>query len=270
MSNIYKTLRKNTLFTVVGFFCLIILVLYLALPLISLFFRTTPELIIESLHEPIVVKSLILSIITTIVTTFIILIIGTPVGFIQSRYQYPGKQVIDTLIDLPLVLPPAVAGFALLLLWGRMGLLGQFLSPFGITIPFTTLAVVFAQIFVAAPLYIRQARSLFTQLDPAYEEVAATLGAGPFRIFYTITLPLCDFGLVSGAIMSFARALGEFGATIMFAGNLAGVTQTMPLAIYTAMQRDFNSAITISILLIAISLFVMLSVRFISGGERHA
>lgn len=199
-----------------------------------------------------------------------LVIIGTPVAFIQSRYPYPGKKIVDTFIDLPLVLPPAVAGLALLLLWGRMGLLGKYLAVFGFTIPFTTLAVVMSQFFVASPLYIRQARSLFSQLEKGYEEVASTLGAGPFRVFCTITLPLCSFGLISGAIMAFARALGEFGATIMFAGNLPGVTQTMPLAIYTAMQKDMNAAVTISLLLVGISLIVMLMVRILSGEDKNA
>lgn len=262
--------RKKGLFYLLAFACLVVLLLYLVLPLIALFLRTTPEHLIISLQEPIVIQSLVLSLITTTISTILILLIGTPVGYIQSRYSYPGRQVIDTLIDLPLVLPPAVAGFAMLLLWGRMGLLGKMIAVTGFSIPFTTLAVIMAQFFVAAPLYIRQARSLFTHLDPAYEEVASTLGAGPFRVFLTITLPLCGFGLISGAIISFARALGEFGATIMFAGNLPGVTQTMPLAIYTAMQRDFDAAVTISILLIGISLIVMLMVRVFSRDDADA
>ena len=270
MFHLQRMRKRPGLFYLAAFTGLILLFLYLALPLLALFLKTTPEEILLTLTEPVVIQSLTLSLITTIITTIVLVIIGTPVAFIQSRYPYPGKKIVDTFIDLPLVLPPAVAGLALLLLWGRMGLLGKYLAVFGFTIPFTTLAVVMSQFFVASPLYIRQARSLFSQLEKGYEEVASTLGAGPFRVFCTITLPLCSFGLISGAIMAFARALGEFGATIMFAGNLPGVTQTMPLAIYTAMQKDMNAAVTISLLLVGISLIVMLMVRILSGEDKNA
>jgi molybdate transport system permease protein len=270
MFHLQRMKNRPGFFYLAAFIGLILLFLYLALPLLALFLKTTPEEILLTLTEPFVIQSLTLSLFTTVITTIVLVIIGTPVAFIQSRYPYPGKKIVDTFIDLPLVLPPAVAGLALLLLWGRMGLLGKYLAVFSFTIPFTTLAVVMSQFFVASPLYIRQARSLFTQLEKGYEDVARTLGAGPFRVFCTITLPLCSFGLISVAIMAFARALGEFGATIMFAGNLPGVTQTMPLAIYTAMQKDMNAAVTISLLLVGISLFVMLLVRILSGEDKNA
>jgi len=246
------------------------IVLYLTLPLLALFLRTNADLLVESFFQPKVQKALFLSLTTTIITTIIILIIGTPAAYIQSRVEYPGKKLVETCIDLPIVLPPAVAGFALLLMYGRVGLLGQYLVVYGIKIPFTTTAVIMAQLFVAAPLYIRHAKSLFGQMDLSYEEAAKSLGAGNFRVFRTITLPLTKIGLLSGAILAYARALGEFGATIMFAGNLPGVTQTMPLAIYTAMQSDLNTAVTISILLVIISLVIMLFVRLISGDEKNA
>ena len=257
-------------FYLLGALCTIGIVLFLALPLIALFLRTTPELLIASLLSPTVEKALVVSFITTTCTTILILILGTPAAYIQSRIVYPGKKMVDTFIDLPIVLPPAVAGFALLLMFGRMGLLGKYLYLWDISIPFTMTAVIMAQFFVAAPLYIRQAKALFSQLDRSYEEAARTLGAGPMRVFITITLPLTFTGLLSGTIISFARALGEFGATIMFAGNLPGVTQTMPLAIYTSMQSDINIAVTISIILIIISLSVMMAVRYFSGEEDHA
>ena len=141
----------------------------------------------------------------------------------------------------------------------------------GISIAFTTLAVVMAQIFVASPFYLRQAKSLFEQLDPAYERTARTLGASPLRTFATITIPLTASGLVSGAVMTFGRALGEFGATIMFAGNMPGVSQTMPLAVYVGMEGDFNMGLTISILLVIISFVIMIAVRLLARKEvRHA
>jgi molybdate transport system permease protein len=145
-----------------------------------------------------------------------------------------------------------------------MGLIGKYLDMIGIEIAFTTVAVIMAQVFVASPFYLRQAKGLFEQLDPAYEQTARTLGASPLRILATIVLPLTAGGLISGAIMTFARALGEFGATIMVAGNLPGVTQTMPLAIYTAMQGDFDIAITISILLVLISLGIMAAISIVT------
>ncbi|PKG31796.1 ABC transporter permease, partial [Methanoregula sp.] len=152
-------------------------------------------------------------------------------------------------------------------LYGRAGLVGQYANLFGISIAFTTLAVIMAQIFVASPFYLRQAKSLFDQLDPAYELTARTLGASPARVFATVVVPLTAGGLVSGAVMTFGRALGEFGATIMFAGNLPGVTQTMPLAVYVNMAGDFNAGLTISILLVLISFAIMIAVRSCAKTE---
>ncbi len=241
--------------------------LYLALPVAALFLRTTPDLFFSTLSTPAVMSALFLSLSTSMVSLGIVILVGTPFAYIHSRNDYPGKVIIDTLIDLPLVLPPAVAGLALLVLWGRAGLLGQYLSLFGINIAFTTLAVIMAQIFVASPFYLRQAKSLFEQLDPAYEQTARTLGASPLRIFALITLPLTTNGLISGAVMTFGRALGEFGATIMFAGNLPGVTQTMPLAVYVGMEGNLGVGLTISILLVIISFAIMIAVRLLARRE---
>jgi len=241
--------------------------LYLALPVLALFFRTTPELFLSSLSDPGVKSALYLSLFTSLISLSIVVIVGTPFAYIHCRNRYPGKVIVDTLIDLPLVLPPAVAGLALLVLYGRVGLIGRYLNMFGITLAFTTVAVIMAQIFVASPFYLRQAKSLFEQLDPAYEQTARTLGASPARVFATITIPLTTGGLVSGAVMTFGRALGEFGATIMFAGNLPGVTQTMPLAVYVGLEGNFNIGVTISILLVLISFAIMIAVRFLATRE---
>jgi len=230
---------------------------YLALPILTLFLHSNPALFISSLSEPKVIDALVLSLITSAIAMVIIVIVGTPAAYFHSRLEYPGKNIVDILIDLPLVLPPAVAGLALLLMYGRMGLFGQYLHIYGIDIGFTIIAVIMAQIFVASPFYLRQAKALFRQLDPSYEQTALSLGGSPLFIFATIVLPLTFEGLLSGLVMTFARALGEFGATIMVAGNLPGVTQTMPLAIYGAMEGDFNTAITISILLVLISFGIM-------------
>nr|WP_319377593.1 ABC transporter permease [uncultured Methanoregula sp.] len=241
--------------------------LYLALPVLALFFRTTPELFLSSLSNPEVISALWLSLFTSVVSLAIVILVGTPFAFVHSRSKYPGKVIVDTLIDLPLVLPPAVAGLALLVLYGRVGILGQYLNLMGITIAFTTVAVIMAQVFVASPFYLRQAKSLFEQLDPAYEQTALTLGASPVRIFLQITLPLTAGGLVSGAVMTFGRALGEFGATIMFAGNLPGVTQTMPLAVYVGMEGNFMVGLTVAIILVIISFAIMIAVRLLAGKE---
>jgi molybdate transport system permease protein len=244
--------------------------LYLALPVVALFLRTTPGLFFSTLSTPEVIRALFLSLSTSVVSLAIVILVGTPFAYVHSRNEYPGKVIIDTLIDLPLVLPPAVAGLALLVLWGRAGLLGHYFSLYGISIAFTTLAVIMAQIFVASPFYLRQAKSLFEQLDPAYEQAARTLGASPLRIFVLITLPLTANGLISGAVMTFGRALGEFGATIMFAGNLPGVTQTMPLAVYVGLEGNLAVGLTISILLVIISFGIRIAVRLLArGGTFH-
>jgi len=241
--------------------------LYLFLPVLSLFFRTTPDAFFTSLASPEVKSALALSLVTSIVSLAAVILVGTPFAYVHCRHRYPGKVVVDTLIDLPLVLPPAVAGVALLVLWGRAGLIGHFFSAAGISIAFTTVAVIMAQIFVASPFYLRQAKSLFEQLDPAYEQTARTLGASSVRTFTRITIPLTAAGLVSGAVMTFGRALGEFGATIMFAGNLPGVTQTMPLAVYVGMEGNFTEGLTISIVLVLISFAIMIAVRLLAARE---
>ena len=176
-------------------------------------------------------------------------------------------MIVDTLIDLPLVLPPAVPGLALLVLYGRVGFIGRPLNMFGITLAFTTLAVIMAQIFVSSPFYLRQAKSLFEQLDPAYEHTARTLGASPLRILTTITIPLTASGLVSGAVMTFGRDSWRVWGNDYVSGNLPGVTQTMPLAVYVGMEGNFNVGLTISILLVLISFAIMIAVRSLASRE---
>jgi molybdate transport system permease protein len=258
---------RRTLLYCLAALLILVVTLYLALPVVGLFFRTTPELFWTSLSDPLVISALRLSLTTSVISLAVVILVGTPFAYVHARSSYPGKVLVDTLIDLPLVLPPAVAGFALLVLYGRMGLLGQYFNLLGIPLAFTTIAVIMAQIFVASPFYLRQAKSLFEQFDKTYEHTARTLGASPLRTFITITLPLTAGGLVSGAVMTFGRALGEFGATIMFAGNLPGVTQTMPLAVYVGMESNFNLGLTISILLVLISFIIMITVRLVTRNE---
>jgi molybdate transport system permease protein len=242
----------------------ILFLLFLTIPVASLFLRITPEAFLESLQNPVVLDALFLSLVTAIASLFIVIIMGTPLAYLNARTSYWGKEVVDTLIDLPIVMPPAVAGIALLMAFGRRGVIGEYLNAFGIQIAFTTLAVVMAQTFVASPFYIRQARASFQAVDRTFEDAARTLGAGRLRVFFRVTVPIAWAGLVSGAILTFARALGEFGATIMFAGNFQGRTQTMPLAIYATMQGELNDAITLAIILVVISFAVILMVKYIT------
>ena len=241
--------------------------LFITLPLISLFTRISPADMLTALTSPSALQALALSAGTALVSTVIVILFGTPLAYINARVRYPGRNIVDTLTDLPIVLPPTVAGLALLTAFGANGMIGQYFSVFGIKIAFTTLAVVIAQIFVASPFYIRQARASFEAVDVEFEYASRTLGAGSASTFFRVTLPLASGSLMSGIIMTFARALGEFGATMMFAGNLPGKTQTMPLAIYGQMQSDMSVSIALSIVLVIFSFAIILAVKYIGNLE---
>jgi len=240
---------------------LILAMAFIALPVASLFIKSPIDATIRSLHDPMVMDALKLSLMTSALTTSIVVLMGTPVAYVNARFHYFGKEIADSLIDLPVIMPPAVAGIALLMAFGRMGILGHYLNAFGISIAFTTLAVVIAQVFVSSPFYIRQARTSFEDVDLAFENAARTLGASRVYTFFHVILPIACNGLISGAIMAFARSLGEFGATIMFAGNFQGRTQTMPLAIYTAMQGDLSVSLCLAMILVIISFVVIVLVK---------
>jgi molybdate transport system permease protein len=194
----------------------------------------------------------------------ILLVVGTPAAYVLSRAEFPGKRLVDTLIDIPAVLPPSAAGIALLLAFGKMGLLGEHLQAFGIQISLTTAAVVVAQLFVASHFYVRQASVGFGQVDCEVEEAAQVDGARSSRVFTSITIPLAFPALVAGAVTAWARALGEFGATIILAGNLQGVTQTMPLAIYAAFEGDLDAAVALSVMVLGFSFVVILAARLLT------
>jgi molybdate transport system permease protein len=234
---------------------------FIALPVLALFLKIPLPSIVDALHDPVVTDALRLSLMTSSITTLTVVIMGTPIAYVSARFDYWGKELADSLIDLPVIMPPAVAGIALLVAFGRMGIVGHYLNAFGISIAFTTLAVILAQVFVSSPFYIRQARTSFEDVDIALENAARTLGASRVYTFFQVILPIALNGLISGAIMAFARSLGEFGATIMFAGNFQGRTQTMPLAIYTAMQGDLDVALCLSIILVAFSFAVIVLVK---------
>lgn len=241
------------------------LLAFLLLPLIALLLRLSPAALLTHLFQPQVSQAIALSMATTATSLLITLLIGTPVAFILGRREFRGRQLVDTLIDLPMVLPPAVAGIALLLAFGRRGLFGQYLDEAGIHIAFTQSAVVMAQLFVAAPFYVKSAAAGFAAIDPELEQAAALDGANWFQVFTRITLPLAHTALLGGAVMTWARALGEFGATIIFAGNFPGRTQTMPLAIYLGFELDLNIALTLSVILLAASFLVLLVVKGLLG-----
>jgi molybdate transport system permease protein len=237
------------------------LLIFFILPLLALVLRVPLRDPLAALTDPAVVQAIQLSLVTTLATLALTLAGGTPLALLLARRRFPGHALVETLIDLPVVLPPSVAGIALLVAFGRFGLLGGVLTAFGITLPFTTVAVIMAQLFVAGPLYIRTAIGAFGDVHRDLEDAAAVDGAGALRIFRYITLPLAFASLSGGAVMTWARALGEFGATILFAGNLQGITQTMPLAIYLGFEQNLNDALTLSLLLLFVSFAVLFLVR---------
>jgi molybdate transport system permease protein len=239
-----------------------LLALLLGLPLFSLIVRIPPAALLARLGDPLILQALRLSLVTSLSATLFVVAAGLPVAYLLATREFRGKRLIEALIDLPMVLPPTVAGVALLVAFGRNGLVGHALAAAGVSLPFTTLAVVIAQAFVAAPFFVGTARAGFAEVDRKYLDAAATLRAAPAYTFLRVLAPLAAPALLAGAAMSWARALGEFGATITFAGNMPGVTQTMPLAVYLALQSDVEAAVTLSVLLLLVSLAVLLGVRF--------
>ena len=233
------------------------MLLFLSIPIIALFLRISPGNLVTNIRQPEVLQAIGLSLATTLISTMVIIVAGTPLAFVHSRGPYRFSRLVDTLIDLPLVLPPAVAGVALLMAFGRQGLLGGVLADLGLQIAFTPLAVIIVQVFVAAPFYIKSASLAFSNIDMELEHAAALDGASSPQLFRFLTVPLSWSALLGGSVMSWARALGEFGATIIFAGNFPGRTQTMPLAIYIGYEIDLDIALTLSMILILLSFLAL-------------
>jgi molybdate transport system permease protein len=239
-----------------------ILVAFIVVPLAGLFFHLQPGDIVAAMRTPAAQDALRLSILTTFCSLAITLLLGTPLAYVLARATFPGRYLIDAVVDLPIVAPPAVAGLALLLAFGRYGTFGPVLGALHIQVSFSTVAVIMAQTFVASPFYVRAARSGFTGVDRTLEAASATLGMGPLRTFAYITVPLAAPALIGGAVLSWARALGEFGATIMFAGNLQGISQTLPLAVYLNLESgNLPIAVVLSVILILFSLIVVVAVH---------
>lgn len=238
---------------------------FISLPILSLALWTVNENAWRAMATPVARDALLLSIRTTSISMLIIVIVGTPAAYVLARKEFPGKRLVDSLIDIPAVLPPSAAGIALLLTFGRFGLVGKYLDAFGVQVTFTTAAVVIAEVFVAAHFYVRQATVGFSQVRRDVEEAARVDGASHFKVFTKVTVPLAFPALVAGAVMAWARALGEFGGTVIFAGSFRGVTQTIPLAIFAEFQSDIDAAVALSVLVLGFAFAVILTFRFLTG-----
>ena len=235
-----------------------ILLALFALPLFALFVRSIRDGFFNYAFSEQSFKALRLSLVTSTITTVVAILFGTPFAYMLARWKFRLKSWIELFIDLPIVLPPSVAGLVLLIAFGRRGMFGSALGVLGVSLPFTTAAVVLAQTFVAAPLYVRSARVGFAAVDKQLEEAAHVEGANQWQLFYEVMFPLAGRALLSGAILTWTRALGEFGATILFAGNLEGVTQTMPMAIYLGFERNLGIALALSVVLVIVSVFLLM------------
>ena len=244
-----------------------ILLAFFALPLMAIFLRSINLDFFDNAFSQQAFKALRLSLLTSSITTLIAAVFGTPLAYMLARWKLNHKTWLELILDLPIVLPPSVAGVALLITFGRNGLLGSVLNVLGISLPFTTAAVVLAQLFVAAPLFIRSARIGFAHIDRQLEESARVEGANQWQLFSEIMLPLSARALASGAILTWTRALGEFGATILFAGNLEGMTQTMPMAIYLGFERNIGVALALSVVLIFVSVILLMLTKRLEKPE---
>jgi len=240
--------------------------LFLGLPVVVLILRSvTDGSLTDALTTPVVLDALLLSLATTSISVVLTAAFGLPVAWLLARRTFRGSWIVETIVDLPIVLPPAVAGLGLLLVFGRRGLIGE---PLGLGIPFTTLAVILAQVFVSAPFFIRSARTGIAAVDRDLEAAARVDGASEFQLFRHITMPLAATALAAGLVMAWARALGEFGATIMFAGNIEGRTQTLPLVVYGEFQAsDVDASIAAAAILVLAAFGVLVAVRVLHWGR---
>ncbi|HXV32806.1 MAG TPA: molybdate ABC transporter permease subunit [Gaiellaceae bacterium] len=241
---------------------------FLVLPLLAIFLRVAPGELVSQLGNDVVLDAIVVTAKATLISQALILLVGTPTAYLIASRSFRGRALAITLIELPLVLPPAVAGIALLATFGRLGLLGGTFEALGVTVSFTQAAVVLAVTYVASPFYLRQAIASFEALDGSLLDASRTLGAGPARTFFRIALPLASSGLAAGAALSFARGIGEFGATIMFAGSLQGVTQTLSLAVYAQFDLNLDLALALGGLLVLLSAAILLAAKLLPAWTR--
>ena len=245
-------------------------VAFIGLPVLALIIRSVREQDFWSgLSSSLALQALQLSITTSAISIIIVILVGTPFALLLARSNCLLLKIVDSMVELPIVLPPVVAGVAMLMAFGRQGIMGPALTGIGISIPFTTVAVIFAQIFVSAPFYVRAAKLGFQSVDHEYEEISLTLGVSPWHTFWRLTLPLAAPSMLTGLVLAWARAISEFGATIMFAGNLTGRTQTMPLAIITAMESSLGAALALSVLLLVASMLVLVALGLLTSRSRQ-
>jgi molybdate transport system permease protein len=240
---------------------------FLTLPVVAIFVDSSPAELIDSLGEPGALDALWLSLRTTAMALTIILLVGTPAAYLLATRSFRGKALVVTLVELPLVLPPAVAGIALLAAVGPEGILGGAVDAAGIELTLQTAGVVVALTFVASPFYLRQAMAAFAAVDRTLLDASRTLGASEARGFHRVMIPVALPGLAAGTALALGRALGEFGATLMFAGSFQGITQTVPLAIYDRFSTNFDSALALSAVLVGISAAILVSVKLVQGSE---
>ena len=258
-------MRRPAAFTVLTAVALAVAVAFLTLPVLAIFLDSGPGAMLASLREESAREALWLSLQTTSLSLAIILLVGTPAAYLLATRSFRGRALVLTLVELPLVLPPAVAGIALLAAVGPAGILGGTVDAMGIRLVLETAGVVVALTFVAAPFYVRQAQAAFASVEPTLLEASRTLGASEARTFARVMIPAAVPGLVAGGALALGRALGEFGATLMFAGSFAGITQTVPLAIYDRFATDFDAALALSGVLVAVSVGILLAVKVVVG-----
>lgn len=243
---------------------------FLVLPVVAVFTHTPPGELISRLGDPAATDALRLSLETTLIAVVVIVLVGTPAAYLLATRSFPGRAVVVTLVELPLVLPPAVAGIALLATLGPHGILGGALADAHIELVLQTGGVVVALVFVSAPFYLRQAQSSFQAVDARLVEAARTLGSSEAASFARVTVPVAFPGLIAGVALAWGRALGEFGATLMFAGSFRGITQTVPLAIYDQFATDFPAALALAAILVAVSGGLLLAVKLVPGQSTLA
>jgi molybdate transport system permease protein len=252
-------------FSVVLVAALALALAFLTLPVVAIFADTSPGQLLDSLGDASARDALRLSLETSLIALAIVLAVGTPAAYLLATRRFRGHALVVTLVELPLVLPPAVAGIGLLAALGPNGILGSLVEDTGVRLVLATAGVVVALVFVSAPYYLRQAQASFAALDPALLEASRTLGAGEARTFARVAVPVARPGLLAGAALAWGRALGEFGATLMFAGSFRGVTQTAPLAIYERFSTDFTGALALSAVLVAVSAALLVGVKLAHG-----
>lgn len=258
-------MSRSTAFTALTAVALAAAIAFLTLPVLAIFLDSGPRALVSSLGEESARRALWLSLETTSLSLAIILVVGTPAAYLLATRSFPGRALVLTLVELPLVLPPAVAGVALLAALGPAGILGGTVDALGIRLVLETAGVVVALTFVAAPFYVRQAQAAFASIDRSLLEASRTLGASEARTFARVMIPAALPGLVAGGALALGRALGEFGATLMFAGSFEGITQTAPLAIYDRFAIDFDAALALSGVLVAVSVGILLAVKLVLG-----